>query len=249
MFSVSGIKKACFAGLMLLATHNLCASEPLYYNLGTTGSSVPYENAVDDARPGIFVEILPLIMDRAGIETSKVMLSTQRAMRAFQNGGLDFDFFSPSWLSEDEKNHDFVFTDPILTITEYFITRPAMAPQYASIDHIHGNIVGTISGYVYFDDDKFDRLDFLSEKTLILGLGKGRVDIAIMEEAAARYWSAKHGIPITFGPVHTTGEMALRLHKKHADKVPQINAIIAELHQSGEFDRIIQKYADLSGVR
>ncbi|PTU04630.1 ABC transporter substrate-binding protein, partial [Pseudomonas sp. HMWF031] len=45
------------------------ADEVLRYNLGTSGSSIPYENAVDEDRAGILVEILPLIMNRAGIKT------------------------------------------------------------------------------------------------------------------------------------------------------------------------------------
>ena len=87
------------------------ADEILRYNLGTSGNSIPYENAVDEDRAGILVEILPLIMNRADIKTEKVMLSTKRAMLAFKTGALDFDFFSPSWLSKDEPAGDFTFSD------------------------------------------------------------------------------------------------------------------------------------------
>ncbi|WP_346993437.1 hypothetical protein [Alteromonas gracilis] len=138
----------------------MCNDEVLRYNLGTSGSSVPYENAVDASRKGILVEILPLIMDHAGIKTEKVMLSTKRAMIAFNTGKLDFDFFSASWLPPEEPHDDFVFSHPILTVTEYFITLPEKQLEYKNVDNIYGKPVGTISGYVYYDDKRFDLARF-----------------------------------------------------------------------------------------
>ena len=82
---ISFIKRPSSFSLLinvLLICDLATADEVLRYNLGTSGSSIPYENAVDENRAGILVEILPLIMDRAGIETEKVMLSTKRAMIA-----------------------------------------------------------------------------------------------------------------------------------------------------------------------
>ena len=65
------ILKAVLVTLALYLVSFSTAGEDavLKYNLGTSGSSVPYENAVDAARKGILVEILPLIMERAGIKT------------------------------------------------------------------------------------------------------------------------------------------------------------------------------------
>lgn len=222
------------------------ADEVLRYNLGTSGSSIPYENAVDEDRAGILVEILPLIMNRADIKTEKVMLSTKRAMLAFKTGALDFDFFSPSWLSKDEPAGDFTFSDPIIDITEYFITLPENHSRYQTLASIYGKTVGMISGYVYFDSDKFVRMDFQAESNLILALGMKRIDVIIMEEAAARYWSSMHNVKIALGPIHTAGQMALRVHNRHKDKLPAINRAIAELKQTGQIDRILNKYSDFS---
>ena len=238
-----------FSLILLVSISLFCsvatADEVLRYNLGTSGSSIPYENAVDKDRAGILVEILPLIMDRAGIKTEKVMLSTKRAMLAFKTGALDFDFFSPGWLSQDEPAGDFTFSAPIIDITEYFITLPENHSQYHTTASIYGKTVGMISGYVYFDSDKFIRMDFQAESNLILALGMKRIDVIIMEEAAARYWSSIHNVDITMGPIHTAGKMALRVHNRHKDKLPDINRAIAELKKTGEIDRILNKYSDL----
>ncbi len=242
--------KPCLS-LILFITASLCfsqaiASEVLRYNLGTSGSSIPYENAVDEKRAGILVEILPLIMDRAGIKTEKVMLSTKRAMVAFKTGALDFDFFSPSWLSSDEPAGDFTFSIPILDVTEYFITLPENQGRYPNVESIYGETVGMISGYVYFNSHQFVRMDFQAESNLILALGKKRIDVIIMEEASSRYWSAVHGINITLGPVHTEGKLALRVHNRHKDKLPAINNAIAYLKETGQIDKILEKYSDFS---
>ncbi len=216
------------------------------YNLGTSGSSVPYENAVDENRAGILVEILPLIMDHAGIKTEKVMLSTKRAMIAFNTGKLDFDFFSQSWLPEGASQGDFTFSTAILTITEYFITLPENQHKYTKVEDFCTHPVGTVSGYVYYDDNRFERLDFESESTLMMGLGNRRIDVIIMEEAASRYWASQHNIAIALGPVHTQGELALRIHNRHLDKLPKINAAITHLKETGQIQAILDKYADFS---
>lgn len=246
---ISFIKRPSSFSLLinvLLICDLATADEVLRYNLGTSGSSIPYENAVDENRAGILVEILPLIMDRAGIETEKVMLSTKRAMIAFKTGKLDFDFFSPSWLSDNEPAGDFTFSAPILDITEYFITLPENRSRYPNVASIYGETVGMISGYVYFNSDKFVRMDFQEESNLILALGKKRIDIIIMEEAASRYWSSIHGIDIALGPVHTQGKLALRVHNRHKNKIPAINSAIAYLHQTGQIKQILDKYSDFS---
>ena len=69
------------------------------------------------------------------------MLSTKRAMVAFNTGKLDFDFFSPGWLPEGEPQGDFTFSHSILTVTEYFITLPEKQNLYADIKRIYGNLL------------------------------------------------------------------------------------------------------------
>ncbi len=233
--------------LLSLASSACIAKESLRYNLGTSGSSIPYENAVDDLRPGIMVELLPLIMDAAGLKTEKVMLSTKRAAQAFKNGALDFDFFSPEWVPPNEANDNFVFTDPIIDVTEYFITLPENVDRYRTRNQIRSDsIVGTVEGYVYFDANTFTPLAFQSESDLILALRNQRIEVAIMEEAVARYWSAKHGVEISFGAIHTKGSLSLRLHSRHKDKVGTLNNVIQKLSAEGKIQSVIDKYADFT---
>ena len=252
-YSVDGLVKRRICQIVLpilllsLASTTSIAQTPLRYNLGTSGSSIPYENAVDDLRPGIMVELLPMIMEAAGFKTEKVMLSTKRAMQAFKNGALDFDFFSPNWVPPNDINNEFIFTDPIIDVTEYFITLPENEDRFRTRNQIlKDSVVGTVEGYVYFDADTFTPLAFQSESDLILALRNQRIEVAIMEEAVARYWSAKHGIEITFGAIHTKGPLALRLHSRHKDKITMLNKVIQKLRAEGKIQSILDKYADFS---
>ena len=186
-------------------------------------------------------------MDAAGLKTEKVMLSTKRAAQAFKNGALDFDFFSPEWVPPNEANDNFVFTDPIIDVTEYFITLPENVDRYRTRNQIRSDsIVGTVEGYVYFDANTFTPLAFQSESDLILALRNQRIEVAIMEEAVARYWSAKHGVEISFGAIHTKGSLSLRLHSRHKDKVGTLNNVIQKLSAEGKIQSVIDKYADFT---
>ncbi len=68
----TSLKQICslrlFVAAMMYCNFAL-AEEVLRYNIGTSGSSIPYENAINENRAGILVETLPLIMDRAGLKT------------------------------------------------------------------------------------------------------------------------------------------------------------------------------------
>ena len=67
----TSLKQICslrlFVAAMMYCNFAL-AEEVLRYNIGTSGSSPPYENAINENRAGILVETLPLIMDRAGLK-------------------------------------------------------------------------------------------------------------------------------------------------------------------------------------
>ena len=55
-------------------------------------------------------------------------------------------------------------------------------------------------------------------------------------------FQAESNLILALGPIHTAGKMALRVRNRHKDKLPAI----AELKQTGQIDRILNKYSDFS---
>ncbi|MCF2950385.1 transporter substrate-binding domain-containing protein [Paraglaciecola aquimarina] len=215
----------------------------LRYSNDPAGGWVPYAITDDPSRPGIFNEIVPLLMEEANIQAKSTPLPIKRALVELHAGNLDFDLVNPEWIASHDKGN-FIYSMPIIEVTEYLVSLHSTSITYVSLEDIHGELVGTVAGYYYHDDNKFNRSDFRSESEVILGLGKKRYSVAIMERAAALYWSDKHDLEISFGPIHSKGEIVLRLRKELQYLMPKINQTIIRLQKQGDIAKILSQYLD-----
>lgn len=228
--------------LLFLSVDLPAYGNTLKYDPSASGNWYPYYNPDNQQMPGIFAEVIPLIMQKAGIEISKVSLPPRRTVKALHNGDLDFEIVSSEWFADKTLGPGFVGSVPILPVTEYFVSLPEFAQHSRSLDNIYGGLVGTIGGYYYFDDNKFKRMDMPSENEVVLGLAKQRYKVAILEHATAIYWSEKNQVPLVFGAVHSKGELKLRFRQEHAHLLPRINRAIEDLSLSGTIEKIRRKY-------
>lgn len=225
----------------VLASENSSKTVPLRYQLDLEGSFIPYDRT-EDSRAGIFHDLVELIFNEAMIPYEKVMMPTKRAAYAMEEGHLDFDFVSPKWFPSGELGQKFVGSQPYMVMMEYFVTLPKNAKAYSKPTDAYGNVVGTVGGYIYFDDNRFTRMDFRSEKELLMGLARERFEVVILEEMTARYWSKKLGIPIALASIHTQGEMVLRVRKEHSWLMPRINGAIEVLRSQNKIELMLDRY-------
>ncbi|MCC4833757.1 transporter substrate-binding domain-containing protein [Shewanella sp. 10N.7] len=214
----------------------------LKYNVNGSSSWVPYyiPDAADNS--GILGELVPLILSTAKIKIEKHNYPPRRTNQALKTGLLDFDFVSPSWFPEGEMGKEFIRSSPILSIQENIITLEENQSQWADVDKITGESIGTVRGYLYHDDDVFTRVDFASEKQLIKALHKDRVKAAISGDLPALYWAKQLKMPIALAAVHSSGVLVMRLRKEHSSVMPRINMAIAQLQNDGTIQAIVDKY-------
>lgn len=210
----------------------------LKYDPAGTKTWIPYYTG-NTKNPGILGEIIPLILKNANIEGVVIDLPAKRTIVALENGELDFDVISPSWFDDRNVGDNFVLTHPIMQISENYIYLPETA---FDPERVAKEPVGTIRGYFYHDEGKFNRTDFLSEKLLIVALHKKRIDYAISGDLTAKYWSNKLSVPIEIGPIHSKGLLHLRVRKEKLALIPSLNRAIESLAMSGEIDQLVQKY-------
>ncbi|MBU2879014.1 MULTISPECIES: substrate-binding periplasmic protein [Aliiglaciecola] len=214
----------------------------LKYNLIGTESWTPYGYSGDDANPGIFAEVIDLILEKAGYSYEFYYYPPKRAAKVFEENQLDIDFMSPSWFKNGDMGDEYVQSIMIFELTEYNVTLQENAEKYADPHAIYDKHVGTIAGYSYFDDDMFTRIDFSTEDGLIRGLKRGRFEVAILENLTARHWAKKHNVKISLASVHSHGDIVLRLRRELSHLLPNLNAAIRALKQEGEIDNILRKH-------
>jgi hypothetical protein len=233
--------------LMCLSSEYLLAAEKqslatLHYDLGGTKAWVPYGYTGLEDKPGIFADIVESVMQQANIAYKPYFYPAKRAENELQTGMLDFDFISPSWFKDQDIGDDYVGSHGIFEVTEYFVTLASYNEHFNYPASIKKQVVGTVAGYFYYDDNLFIRADFLSESELMLGLKKGRFNVAILEDYAANYWSDFHQVPIKLVAVHTKGKIIIRLRKEHQKLLPQINGAIQLLLKTGRIEEIFKRY-------
>ncbi|NUZ10763.1 transporter substrate-binding domain-containing protein [Pseudoalteromonas sp. McH1-7] len=210
----------------------------LKYSLSGSGSFYPYFTH-NPEKPGIFPETVEAILSHAEIRGENLLLPAKRTNAYLEQQQIDFDIISPDWLNDEQKKDPrYIYSEPILSIREYIVTRPSHPPALT----LTGKKVGTVRGYYYHDDNQFHRVDFASERELLLALKLKRIDYIIIGDLPAQYWSEQLGVAFIFNQLHSEGMLAFRLLAKHKKLLKPLNQAIAALKQAGEFERIERQY-------
>ncbi|WP_303473080.1 ABC transporter substrate-binding protein [Aliiglaciecola sp. 3_MG-2023] len=214
----------------------------LRYNLSGTEFWIPFGYSRDDKNPGIFAELIDVILNKANFSYKFFYYPPKRAIQEFEKDQLDIDFMSLSWFKNGDLGDDYVQTIGIFELTEYNVTLPKNAKKYSTPHSIYGNQVGTIRGYSYFNDDMFTRVDFSSENVLIKGLSKGRFEVAILEGLTAQHWANHYNLEITLASIHSRGDIVLRVRREFDHLIPELNTAIRKIKKEGEIEKIFQRY-------
>lgn len=208
-----------------------------------SGSSGWYPYCIDDAdTPGIFVELIPLILSAAKLKGQALSLPPKRTQMALINGQIDFEVISPAWFPDDKIPPGSIISEPIMPVVERLIFSPEQAHNWHSLTLIQGQSVGTVRGYHYRDEAKFNRADFRSEKELVVALGLKRIQVAISGDITARYWAKNQNVAIVLGPVHSSGQLHIRMLQTRERQMAQINGAIRALRDNGGIQAVIERY-------
>jgi len=216
------------------------SSEPTYLKYDPSGSNAwypYYTNGTD--QPGILPEILELIFLDANIIGEKVTFPPKRTNYALEKGDIDFDLISLDWLPEPVNHTDYVYSEGIIPIKEYFVTR---ADYRQKIDRNNLTNVGVVRGYIYHDQGQYSHVYFSSERELIIALDKKRVEVIISGDRPASYWANKLNIQVSFTQLHSQGMLRFRLRKEFSHLLPAINLAIDKLQFNGAMQKIIAGY-------
>ncbi|MCG7535656.1 transporter substrate-binding domain-containing protein [Pseudoalteromonas sp. OOF1S-7] len=216
------------------ASHNTLT---LKYSISGSGAFYPYFTN-DPQHPGILPDLVTRILAQSALQGENIVLPAKRTNRYLATGKIDFDLISPAWLKTAQRSDPrFVFSEAILPIREYVVTR---VPTQ-SLSSLSGLTVGTVRGYYYHDDNVFTRVDFESERALLQALSKDRVDIIIIGDLPARYWSAQDNVALHFNHLHSHGTLHIRLRAEHAHLLPELNRAIQALRETGQI-ALIEAY-------
>ncbi|NVK57612.1 MAG: transporter substrate-binding domain-containing protein [Alteromonadaceae bacterium] len=225
------------------------AKDTLTYDASASGAWYPYFIENENGHEGILIEVVDYLLDATGIDGNRVSLPAKRTQRAFANGLIDFDFTSPAWLAPSTDTSGFIFSDPIIPIREHiiYLKGTSLPANLLTNRQIQKPYIGTVRGYLYHNENMFKRVDFRSEKEILLALSLKRINWGIAGDLTARYWATKLGVNLEIGPIHSDDQLHIRLQKEKAHLLPKINAAIKVLKQSGKLEQILRRYTHEAG--
>lgn len=217
-------------------------STTLHFDLGENSGWVPYRTGKDESQTGILAELTLLLEQHTTIEFQNVNWPMKRAEQALKKGIVDFDFVCTAWFDSGNYGEQFVISDSLFEIEEYVITLKGNEHLFPTLDKIYNKSIGTVAGYFYFDDQKFTRVNFRDEESLMKALKYKRVDAVILEYETAKHWAKIHNVDIEFAAEHTIGKLLIRLNKTKKSMLPAINLALQKIKKSGQLQAILDKY-------
>lgn len=216
----------------------------LTYDVSGSDAWAPYFMVTEQGREyGIMPELVSRIFAKAALAAEAKSYPPKRTNSYILDGTLDVDVINPDWIPNENLRKQFVYSDKLIEIKEFYITRKGFkVGTFFSVKDTVKPQVGMIRGYYYHNQTDYTRVNFPSEKSLIEALNKKRIDVIICGDLPAMFWAKPQGIKLDLVKLHSKGFLKLRMRKELAPLIPKLNQAIRELHEDGTIATIVKKY-------
>jgi polar amino acid transport system substrate-binding protein len=201
---------------------------------------------------GLAVEWLEQIMRSNKIKLEHVVQPWKRCLISLQRGHVDI--VPNSSLQESRKNFAYYSDELYRTHLDFYYLKNkiANAEQLTQAEHFKLYVIGGIRGfnYTFYDGLISIETGASNRETLVNKLLKGRVDFAILqrEVLASLYRNKQHVLTLIAGisaPENSAKSFYILVGHKHPNAkkiVSMINTGLEEIHQTGVYQQILDKY-------
>lgn len=210
--------------------------------MATNAEFPPYEFYEGGEIVGIDVEIAKAIAEEMGMDFEVEDMAFDSIIPAVQSGKADF---GAAGMTVDEKRLQSVdFSDSYATATQVIIVREDS--DIATPDDLNGKTIGVqlgTTGDIYAGDIPDATVERYNKGfEAVQALMQNKIDAVVIDgEPAKVFVSQNEGLKI-LDEALTTEEYAICVKKGNTELVEGINAAIANLKESGELQKIVDKY-------
>jgi ABC-type amino acid transport substrate-binding protein len=189
------------------------------------------------------------ILAETGVKAVFVNAPQARKRRMFASGRILLDCCAaPIWRTRDEEVAVQSWSDVFYTSREIWVFRKGETFPVATAEDRGKLRVAAVQGFDFHDQESFGiRVPGQDIDDTLRLLAAGRADAAIL---GALDYDVRIGANSTLfeqGPVRVEVGLSVRAHKNVVHLLPQINAAIARLRESGRIKEIIREVAAESG--
>lgn len=205
----------------------------------TNAEFPPYEYHENDTIVGIDADIARAVAEQMGMELEIQDMAFDSLIPAIQSGKADFAAAGMTVNEDRLKNVDFTDTYAQVII----VTKDS---PIASPDDLTGKKIGVqtgTTGDIYADDvENAEVQRFNKGMEAVMALNQGKIDAVIIDREPAKVFVKENeGLKI-LDEAFTEEEYAIAVKKGNTELLDKMNAAIKELKESGELQKIVDKY-------
>ena len=238
------MKKFAVALLTVAAMLSLCAcggsSDKLV--MATNAAFPPYEMVEGSEIVGIDAEIAKLIADDIGRELIIEDMAFDSVIAAVQTGKADIAMAGLTITEDRKKNID--FSIPYTEAAQVIVVKndsPVTSP-----DDLSGKTIGVqigTTGDIYAEDIEGATIERYSKYfEAINALLQDKIDAVIVDREPAKVFVSDSDELKMIDEEFTLEEYAIGVSKENKELLDQINASLKKFQDSGDIDKIINKY-------
>lgn len=208
----------------------------------TNAEFPPYEFREGNDIVGIDAEIARAIADKLGMELEIQDMAFDSLIPAIQSGKADFTAAGMTVNEDRKKNVD--FTDTYAEAAQVIIVKEDSAIK--TPDDLQGKNVGVQSGTtgdIYADDIADAEIQrFPKGIDAVMALTQGKLDAVIIDREPAKVFVKENQGLQVLDEAFTEEEYAIAVKKGNTELLEKMNGAIKELKESGELQKIVDKY-------
>ncbi len=208
----------------------------------TNAEFPPYEFRENNEIVGIDADIARAIAEKLGMELEIQDMAFDSLIPAIQSGKADFAAAGMTVNEDRKKNVD--FTDTYAEAAQVIIVKED--GDIVSPDDLTGKKIGVqtgTTGDIYADDiENGDIQRFNKGMEAVMSLTQGKVDAVIIDREPAKVFIKENAGLKILDEAFTEEEYAIAIKKDNWELVNKFNSAIKELKESGELQKIVDKY-------
>jgi ABC-type amino acid transport substrate-binding protein len=208
----------------------------------TNAEFPPYEYHENNDIVGIDADIARAIADKMGMELEIQDMAFDSLIPAVQSGKADFTAAGMTVNEDRKKNVD--FTDTYAQAAQVIIVKEGSeikAP--ADLDGKKIGVQTGTTGDIYAGDIKDAKINRYNKgMEAVMALTQEKIDAVVIDREPAKVFVKENpGLKI-LDEAFTEEEYAIALKKGNTELLNKMNAAIKELKDSGELQKIVDKY-------
>ena len=210
--------------------------------MATNAEFPPYEFYEGDKVVGIDAEISAAIAEKLGLELQIEDMAFDAIITSVTSGKADIGAAGMT-VTEDRKKN-VAFTDTYATASQVVIVKEGS--DIKTPDDLTGKTIGVqlgTTGDIYCGDIEGATIERYNKGfEAVQSLQTDKVEAVVIDEQPAKVFVEQNeGLQI-LPEKFTEAEYAIAVNKENTALVEKINTALAELKESGELDKIVDKY-------